>query len=338
MEENDPRLKTILSIGNCVEPGELAALLSCGKKIVAYNGFEPSGQMTFAQCMTAVINVNKLTDNGVHFIFWVADTFAELNNKLGRDKKKIRKAGDLMIEIWKVAGMNTTNVQFLWASEEIAKDPTKYWGLVMDIANSFTLDRMIKCTPALGREESDSLYMSSLMYAAMQCADVFYLGVDICQMGLDQLKINMLVREYCDKIKRKHKPVILSHQILGGLDGKEKMSKSNPDTAIFMTDDEATVNRKIKKAYCKPGECNGPIFDICRDILLQLGPLVVGEVGYLSYDALRTDVETQKLHPADLKVVVAARINQLLEPVRAHFASGENKALLEQVRNYKLTK
>lgn len=34
---------------------------------------------------------------------------------------------------------------------------------------------------------------------------------------MDQRKVNMLAREYCDKIKRKLKPVILSHEMLPGL-------------------------------------------------------------------------------------------------------------------------
>ena len=40
---------------------------------------------------------------------------------------------------------------------------------------------------------------------------------DICQLGMDQRKVNMLAREYCDAIKRKLKPVILSHAMLPGL-------------------------------------------------------------------------------------------------------------------------
>lgn len=43
------------------------------------------------------------------------------------------------------------------------------------------------------------------------------LQADICQLGMDQRKVNMLAREYCDKIKRKLKPVILSHEMLPGL-------------------------------------------------------------------------------------------------------------------------
>ena len=43
----------------------------------------------------------------------------------------------------------------------------------------------------------------------MQCADIFYLGVDICSLGIDQEKVNMLAREYCDKIKKKFKATII---------------------------------------------------------------------------------------------------------------------------------
>ena len=38
----------------------------------------------------------------------------------------------------------------------------------------------------------------------------------------------------------------------GLLEGPEKMSKSDPNSAIFMEDSEGDVNVKIKKAYCPP--------------------------------------------------------------------------------------
>jgi tyrosyl-tRNA synthetase len=45
------------------------------------------------------------------------------------------------------------------------------------------------------------------------------LQADICQLGMDQRKVNMLAREYCDAAspKIKFKPVILSHHMLMGL-------------------------------------------------------------------------------------------------------------------------
>ena len=42
---------------------------------------------------------------------------------------------------------------------------------------------------------------------------------DICQLGMDQRKVNMLAREYCDAAspKIKFKPVVLSHREFSGL-------------------------------------------------------------------------------------------------------------------------
>ncbi len=69
----------------------------------------------------------------------------------------------------------------------------------------------------MGRKETDNLMASQIMYPCMQCADIFHLKADICQLGMDQRKVNVLAREYCDQIKRKFKPVILSHHMLPGL-------------------------------------------------------------------------------------------------------------------------
>jgi tyrosyl-tRNA synthetase len=47
------------------------------------------------------------------------------------------------------------------------------------------------------------------------------------------------------------------------------MSKSDPDSAIFMEDAAADVKRKIKKAYCPPQvvEAN-PIVDYAKNIVM----------------------------------------------------------------------
>ena len=64
---------------------------------MAYDGFEPSGRMHIAQGVMKALNVNKLTRSGVSFKFWVADWFAQLNNKMGGDLAKIKVVGDYMV-------------------------------------------------------------------------------------------------------------------------------------------------------------------------------------------------------------------------------------------------
>ena len=63
---------------------------------------------------------------------------------------------------------------------------------------------------------------------------------DICQLGMDQRKVNVLAREYCDvcKPKRKLKPIILSHPMMPGLLVVRQKTTSKhrlPDLAIHST-------------------------------------------------------------------------------------------------------
>ena len=170
--------------------------------------------MHIAQGIMRTNNVNKLIKAGCIFVFWVADWFALMNNKMGGDLSKIRTVGRYFIEIWKAAGMDLQNVKFLWASDEINKHSGDYWTLVIDIARKNNINRIQRCCQIMGRDDPEKLSCAQMMYPCMQCADIFHLKADICQLGLDQRKVNMLAREYCDDIGRKEKPIIISHRML----------------------------------------------------------------------------------------------------------------------------
>lgn len=282
----------------------------------------------------------------------VADWFAQLNNKMGGDLKKIQTVGEYMVEIWKAVGMERVGdkVHFLNASDEINARAGEYWTLVMDVARRNNLKRIVRCSQIMGRAESDDLSAAQIFYPCMQCADIFFLKADICQLGMDQRKVNVLAREYCDEIKRKLKPVVLSHEMLPGLlQGQEKMSKSDPNSAIFMEDSEADVKTKIKKAYCPPAIVDGnPCLAYIRLIVLPwTGRFVVplseksggGERVYVEWAPLAADYESGVLHPADVKPALAAALNAILQPVRDHFEKDERAAaLLKKVKGFKVTK
>jgi tyrosyl-tRNA synthetase len=103
----------------------------------------------------------------------------------------------------------------------------------------------------------------------MQCADVFFLDLDICQLGIDQRKVNALATEMVSDDKKK--PIVVSHgMILGLKEGQQKMSKSDPDSAIFMEDTVKDVERKIKQAFCPPKVVkDNPILDYCNNIVFK---------------------------------------------------------------------
>ena len=98
----DEKLKLVKEVGEEItKEEELKKLLDSGEELVAYDGFEPSGQIHIAQGLLRAINVNKMTKAGIKFKMWVADWHALANNKMGGDLEKIQTVGKYFIEVWK---------------------------------------------------------------------------------------------------------------------------------------------------------------------------------------------------------------------------------------------
>ncbi|KAA8534421.1 hypothetical protein F0562_031938 [Nyssa sinensis] len=86
----EEKFEIVLSVGKeCIQEDELMNLLTKKPLLICYDGFEPSGWMHIAQGVMKIINVNKLTCAGCK-VNWIADWFAQLNNKMGGDLKKIQ--------------------------------------------------------------------------------------------------------------------------------------------------------------------------------------------------------------------------------------------------------
>lgn len=131
------------------------------------------------------------------------------------------------------------------------------------------------------------------------------------------------------------------HHILSGLDGK-KMSKSDPDNAIFMDDAEAEINRKVKKAFCPEGQVDGnPIVEYVRYIIFEItGKFEVGRAekygGNLKFELFedfKKSFENKEVHPADVKTAVARYLNMYLTPIRESMNSNtEVVKLMKKVK------
>lgn len=372
-DDMDSDLQRILTVGEeCISAEELKKLIIAKGRgsehpvgMNLYDGFEPSGRMHIAQGVFKAMNVNKCTSEGTNstFMFWIADWFALMNDKMGGDLEKIKIVGKYLIEVWKAAGMSLDHVVFKWASEEITDKAHIYWPTMLDVARRFNITRIKKCCQIMGRLEG-SLTSAQVLYPLMQCTDVFFLNADICQLGVDQRKVNMLAREYCDAAKIKNKPIILSHHMLYGLKaGQEKMSKSDPDSAVFMEDTPEDVERKIMAAYCPDKEeidengenkdaddagkesmhltkdtLKNPCLDYIENIILcpPGSTFTVNGIIYDEFQVVRTDFLAGKITEEQLKKALIQELNSLLQPVRDHFTNDENaKTLLAQVSQFK---
>ncbi len=369
------KLALIKQVGEeIIQEEELKKLLEEDKELVAYDGFEPSGQIHIAQGLLRAINVNKMTRAGFKFKMWVADWHAMANNKMGGDLEKIQTVGKYFIEVWKACGMDLSKVEFVWASD-MAKNPD-YWKLVVQVGRTNALKRFVRTAEMMGRDESlENLTGANIIYSCMQVADIFMLGARVTQLGMDQRKLNMLAREIGPQLGY-WKPIVVSHHMLMGLQKPtskaisagigtkiyptieiaetmkrvvaNKMSKSQPDSAIFMTDTTDEIKRKMNKAWCLEGEVmDNPVLEYCKYIIFEkVDALTIrrpekfgGDLTIRSYSELEEKFAAKEIHPMDLKNAVAAELDTLLQPVRDHFEHNAGaKALLERVRSYQVTR
>ncbi|MFH1126612.1 MAG: tyrosine--tRNA ligase [archaeon] len=337
---------------------ELRSLFETKTHPIAYDGFEPSGKMHIAQGILRAINVNRMTKSGVRFKILVADWFAWMNNKMGGDLEKIRTTGDYFIEMWKVLGMDLKNVEFIWSKDLVRQEG--HWKTTIDIARVSTVTRMLRCSQIMGRHETETLSAAQIIYPCMQAADIFHLKADICQLGMDQRKVNILAREVGPKLGF-WKPVCVHHHMLLGLppprtsasDPSErildlKMSKSKPDSAIFMTDSTEDIKRKISKAYCPERELKeNPIMEYAQYLIfpkydsfkIERPAKFGGDLEIMNFDELSALYCKGKIHPMDLKQSVSRYIDAMIEPVRTHFEKNKKaRSLLEQVQSYQTTR
>ena len=206
----------------------------------------------------------------------------------------------------------------------------------------------------------------------MQVADIFIQGVNLAHAGIDQRKAQVIARDvamqlsFCPILNKKGeqiKPIAIHHNLILGLGqppswpiSKEefkdllstlKMSKSKPDTCIFIHDSPEEIKHKIGKAFCPEKEVNfNPLIDWAEKLIFPIkcklqikrSAKFGGNVTYDSIEKLKIDFSKGNLHPMDLKNGVADSLIEILEPAREHFSKGNPKKMLEELNNLMIYK
>ncbi|XP_022912822.2 tyrosine--tRNA ligase, cytoplasmic [Onthophagus taurus] len=182
--------------------------------------------------------------------------------------------------------------------------------------------------------------LSGLLYPGLQALDEEYLKVDAQFGGIDQRKIFTFAEKYLPQLgyqKRAH----LMNPMVPGLTGA-KMSSSEDESKIDLLDTPAAVKKKLKKAFCEPGniENNGilsftkhvifPLFGSGEKFLIKRDEANGGDIVHENYESLEKAFAEGNIHPGDLKAAVETYINRLLEPIRKEFEKPELKKLIEK--------
>ncbi|MEM4295615.1 MAG: tyrosine--tRNA ligase [Candidatus Anstonellales archaeon] len=332
-----------------VSEHRLRELIETKSNIKHYIGFEISGFAHIGTGLATAVKIKDLMQAGIKPCIFLADYHSWINKKLGGDLDLIRKiAKGYFKHVFISLGLDEESVSYILASDIYDND---YWKTCLEIANNATLSRVSRATTIMGRKESDVMPSSFVIYPIMQAADIFKLDIDIAHAGMDQRKAHMLALDVASKINKRPFIALHTHLIpsLQGFDRMNpedtKMSKSKPETALFVHESPEVIRQKISKAYCpeKNTEEN-PVWQILEWIILRsdeqeftikreqkYGGDVTGNI-----KELRSLYEKGSIHPNDLKSNVADWLIENLEPVRKYFEKHEH--YLKEMEQARITR
>lgn len=357
---------------------DLEFFLSRNLPLHHYIGFEISGKIHLGTGLMSMQKVKDFVDAGISCSIFLADWHTWINEKLGGapletiKRVAVRYFQEGLGAAYQCIGGDSKDLRFVLGSDLYNKN-TKYWETVLDISKHVTLSRMQRSITILGRKEGGDVPFAHLVYPAMQVADIFAQQIHLAHAGLDQRKAHVIARDVALKLKSSQlklgedivKPIAIHHHLILGLqkppqwsirqaqdepmpEGESrqefwesmKMSKSKPDSAIFIHDSEEEIWRKVRKAFCPEKEVHyNPILDWVKHLIFPRESEVFikreseygGNIRFTSYEGLEKAYQLGKLYPEDLKNFVAEYLIELLRPAREHLASGEAKEMLQEL-------
>ncbi|MBJ7448923.1 MAG: tryptophan--tRNA ligase [Parachlamydiales bacterium] len=185
--------------------------------------------------------------------------------------------------------------------------------------------------------EPESFPFGLLGYPVLQAADILMAPADVVPVGKDNEPHIECTRDIARRFNQHYgdvfpMPEVISGEVpsLVGTDGKNKMSKSL-NNCIYLSDDAATVSKKIKGMYTDPNRIHAD----------TLGT-VEGNPVFIYHDAFNTnkeEVEDLKTRyrkgtvtDVEVKDKLTTAINTMLEPFRVKRKELEqDKGFIEEV-------
>jgi tryptophanyl-tRNA synthetase len=219
--------------------------------------------------------------------------------------------------------------------------------LVPEVAELMLLFLMLVTVPRLQRVPTlkdqmkaahfDTVPMGLLSYPVLQAADIMMVRAHLVPVGKDQASHLEVTREIAERFNSLYGFVFpIPETLIGevptlvGTDGQAKMSKSL-NNAIYLSDDEQTVNQKVMKMYTDPtrlratdpGHVEGnPVFqyhDAFND-------------NHAEVEDLKERYTAGKVGDVEVKKKLAVAINQFLTPIRERRKAAESRpGIVEEI-------
>lgn len=344
-----------------VTEDDLRAIFETNDAPRHYIGLEISGFLHLGSLLSVGYKINDFAKAGIKCTVFLADWHTVINDKMGGSWDAISKVTEYYKDAFKLVCPDAT----IKLGTDLYKENPEYWQELVSFTKHMSLERTKRALTIMGRSEDEkNIGLARLLYPPMQAVDIHSLDVDIAHAGMDQRRIHMLVRDLFPKMGWKV-PVAVHHRLLPGLsrppvkkekeeeDGAKqdkasaalgaqgrKMSKSDPDSSVFMHDTDDQIRKKINKAWCEGGDVEtNPILAVAKNVIFHEAKSITierpdrfgGNVTYDGHESLEDAFSKNDLHPADLKRAIGDELVKIVAPIRDRLNLSEDTA--DAIRN-----
>jgi len=224
-------------------------------KTELFTGIRPTADLTIANYLGAILPIVKLQKENKSNLVFIADLHAITDN----EPKLIKEYVQNTLIDYLVLGIDPEKTK-IYLQSAIEKELSFFTFLlsrhisVAELLRVPTLKEKIKQKLKKNiKPENANTFL--FLYPVLMAGDILINRAKKVPVGEDQLPHLEITRLIARRFNKKYGPLFPLPQTLKiktirilSLKGKEKMSKSLPEGAIFLNDDPKTVAQKIKSA------------------------------------------------------------------------------------------
>jgi tryptophanyl-tRNA synthetase len=220
-------------------------------KIDLFTGIRPTGDLTIANYTGAVKPLLNLQTQGLSTMVFVADLHALTDHELS-----VAEANTLSVVADYIAlGLDPKKTE-IFVQSNIA---TEVYALTNILLKHVTISELLR-VPTLkdklkGKKNLTEASALLTNYPVLMAADILLQRARYVPVGEDQLPHIELTRTVAKRFNNTYReilPLPTAQKVkplrIRGLDGASKMSKTDPNQAIFLGDSPEEVKRKVRKA------------------------------------------------------------------------------------------
>ncbi len=258
-------------------------------------GFDPTAPDIHLGHTVLLRKMKHFQDLGHDVIFLIGDFTGLIGDPSGRSstrppmtREEIKKnAETYKTQIFKILDRKKTIIDFnsRWLGKLTSFE-------IINLAAKYTVARILERDDFTNRlQKGIPISTHEIFYPLMQAYDSVALKADVELGGTDQ-KFNLLVGREIQREFGQEPQVIITMPLLEGLDGVEKMSKTQ-DNYVGITE--------------SPDEIYGKIMSITDALMFRYYELLTDEP-LSQIEKWKNEVKERKIHPRDLKSQLAQSI------------------------------